>query len=136
MSENPTFQIPTDVIQPIIKAHVLTAVTGALSNHSVILNEIVSRILSQQVGDDGKPCSYRGQQFIDYLVSTALREGVKAAVTEAIASHQETIRAAVLKELSKRNSPLVKQLVDGMVRGTFDPSRLRYALHLKLEGDT
>lgn len=132
MADAPTFQIPKDVIEPIIQAQVLAAVAGALGAHDRILHMTIEKALLQPVDDSGKPASYRGEPFIEWLVKGAMRDAVKAAVIEAMEGHKERIRVAVLAEMQKKNSPLVKQLVEGMIAGVFDVSRFAWSVNVQV----
>lgn len=48
MSENSIFQIPKDVIEPIIQAHVPSVVSAVRGNKSKLVEAVVSRVLSQK----------------------------------------------------------------------------------------
>lgn len=130
----PTLSIPKDVIEPIIQASIAAAVANALGDNASILRTAIDRVLTQKVDERGTPSSYSGRPFIDYLVSDSLRLAITAAVHEAMTLHREAVRAGVLRELAKKNSPFVKQLVDGMVSSVFDPKRFSYSLKIVVDG--
>ena len=130
MTDNATVQIPNDVLTPIIEAKITEALSGALGNNAQLLRLAVEKVLTQKVDTDGKPSRGYGNDvaFIDYITSNALREAVKVAVQEALTAQKEIVRAALLRELQRKNSPFVKQLVTGMIEGTFDASRIKYGV--------
>lgn len=131
MTDNATVQIPNDVLAPIIQAKITEALGSALGSNSHMLRIAVERVLTQKVEESsGKPSasSWGTCSFIDYLTGNALREAVKVAVQEALTEQKEAVRSALLRELQRKNSPFIKQLVAGMVTGVFDPARIKYGV--------
>ncbi len=130
MADNATVSIPQDVLKPIIEAKITEALASALGNQSQLLRMAVEKVLTQKVDSDGKPGrGYSSDMaFIDYITGEALRAAVQSAVKDAMEAQKEVVRSALLKELQKKNSPFVKQLVTGMIEGTFNPSRLKYGV--------
>lgn len=129
---DPTFQIPKDLIEPIIQAHVSTAVTEALSDKGAIVQKAVSMVLNRKVDRDGTPSnsSYADTTWIQWAMQEAVRKAVRAAIDEQIGFHKEALKKAIAEELGlgKKHSPLAKSLISGMVAALTHPDLLRYRI--------
>jgi hypothetical protein len=130
---NPTIQIPQDIIEPIIQAEITRAVFEAMGPKHVVLEKAVASILTMSVDSEGKPSSYNGKPWIDWVVGKAVRDAAQAAITEHIATHGEVIKKQLAAELAKKNSPLVKQLIEGMVGAITHPDALRWRLNVSFD---
>lgn len=136
MSDNPTFQIPADVIQPILNAHVSAALVQAFGDKSKILEAAVCRVLNQMVNSDGKPSSYHSREdmpWIQYVVSASLQESVKRAIVEGVAQHEMVIKKCIAAQLKDSKSPVVAALVEGLVGQLVNPDNLKYRLTVTAE---
>lgn len=134
---DPTFQIPKDVIEPIIQAHVASAVTEALSDKGAIVQKAVSFVLNQKVDREGNPSNgyYNETTWIQWAMKSAVTKAVKEALTEQISFHKDALKKAIAEELGlgKKHSPLAKSLISGMVAALTHPDLLRY--RIKVEYD-
>jgi len=133
---DPTFQIPKDVIEPIIQMHISAAVATALGDKSEILNAVISQVLNQKVDEQGKPCNYAHHNvtYIQWLMQTAIRDAVKQAIVEEVVKHKESLRAALAKELgTPGKSRLAKALLDGMIAGFVHQETLRYRVEVSVK---
>ena len=129
MSDNPTFQIPKDVIEPIIQAHVSRAVCEALSGREQLIDRAVTRILTQKVDDTGKPSTYgNAVPFVEWAMVTAIKVAVKEALQEEVGKHKAALKATIIKQLQRQNSPLVKKLVEAMTTGVIDAATSQWRL--------
>lgn len=133
---NPTFQIPRDVIEPIIQAHVASAVVAALGGGTKVVEDAVARILNEKVDRNGNPERYAdlsNTTWIVHAMRRVLREAIIDTVNEEMPKHKEAIRALISKELRKSNSPLLKQFVDGMTGALSDKNMLAYRMTVAFE---
>jgi len=131
-----TLEIPKDVLDPIINAHVTKALTEVFGNGGLVLQQVVAKVLQARVDDRGEPDRYSSRNaipYIEYLAREALKEAAKAAVKEALASHQDAMRAAIVKELSKANSPMLKSLAASLVAGVATAAAGSYQLTVTLK---
>lgn len=134
MANNPTFQIPQDVITPIIQAQITAAVAAALGPNAQIIEKAIVGILNTNVDSEGKPSSYgRGQSWLDWACANAIREAAKAAIDENVAGLTAAIKKQLAAEMAKKNSPMVKQLMEGMIAGAFNETTMRYRLTVQAE---
>lgn len=126
MAENPTLQIPKDVIEPIIEAHISTAVATALRGQGNMIANAVTRVLQHPVDSDGKPTRYSSDMtFTQWLLTDAIKRMAKAALEEHMKQFEPELKEMIAKELSKRNSPMVKKLVESMA-GALQLSNVRF----------
>lgn len=128
--QQPTLSIPRDVIEPIITAHVAAAVTAALSDRTVLIDKLVTEVLNAPTDSEGKPgrgYSY-DTTFIVWAMRDCVRKATKAALEEAMAKHGDAIKKTMVDQLSKKNSPLAKELAAGMLTGVFSPENIKWRL--------
>ncbi|RZZ85656.1 hypothetical protein [Pseudoxanthomonas winnipegensis] len=130
----PTLSIPKDIIEPIVQANIAAAVAGAMGPSGEILRQAVASILTMRVDHEGKPSTYgNNRTWIDWAIGDAIKKAARAAIEEQTANLQESIKAYIAAELKKKNSPIVKQIADGMLGAVFEPSNLRYKLTVQAE---
>jgi hypothetical protein len=131
-NDNPTFQIPKDVIEPIIQAQISAAVLAALQPTGRVLEQAVSAVMQTKVDSEGKPERYsgHGKPWIDWVVADCIQKSARSAIEQFLTEQQKVIRASIAKQLTARNSPLAKQLIEGMLAGLISESTLRYRIHV------
>lgn len=136
-TDAPTFQIPRDVIEPIIQAHVASAVVAALGGGTQMIEAAVARVMNETVDGDGRPTTsgYQTSPWILHTMRKMLREAIVAAVTEEMPKHKDAIRKLIERDLRKANSPLLRQFVEGMAAAVVSPDTLKYRLHVSYETD-
>lgn len=130
----PTLQIPKDVIEPIIQANIVAAVAQAMGPTGRVLENAIAGILSTKVDSQGKPTTYGGSMpWIEWAVAHSVRDAAKKAIDEHVAQFGEAIKKQLVADLSKKNSPLIKALVDGLMSGVFKAESLRYRFTVNAE---
>lgn len=133
MAENPTFQIPRDVIEPIIQAHVATAVMNALDGYKSLLDGVVAGVMTAKVDRDGKLGGYGNDPtYIQWLLSQCVKDAVKETLVDELAKHKEAIKKSIVRQLKNEKSPLVEQLVAALTGALTDPDTIKYRLEVKL----
>ena len=135
MRAQPTLAIPKDLIEPIIQANITAAVAQAIAPNGQMLQQAVATILSTRVDQNGTPTnsSYQTSTWLDWAVGNAIRAAAKAAITEQVQALESAVKAHIARELQKKNSPLVKQIADGMIGAAFSPDGLRYRLTVAVD---
>lgn len=134
--ETATLQLPKDLIEAAIRQQVQAAMAAAMGDQSRILSMAVHQVLTSKVDpDDGKPGRGYGRdvEFIQWAVQDTMKKAIKDALAEEIAKHKDRIQAQLVAELQKKNSPLMKQLVTGMVEGAIAPLSDKYRFTVNLE---
>lgn len=132
--QQPSLTIPKDIIEPIVKAHMQAALAEALGDKSKLLEQMAAQVLNAKVDCNGRPPSYRSDEagtFIEVTLANELREAVRTVLREELDKHKERIRAAIVAELQKKNSPIVKAMVEGLLTGVVT-NGLAYALTVKV----
>jgi hypothetical protein len=130
---NPTLQIPKDIIEPIIQAEITKAIVEAMGPKQAVMQSAIATILSMSVDSDGKPTSYNGRPWIDWVIGKEIRAAATEAITSHLATHADVIKKQLATELAKKNSPLVKQLIEGMVGAMTHPDALRWRLNVTFD---
>ena len=131
---NPTLQIPSDVINPIIEAQISAAIAQALGQPGALIEKAIRTILATKVNSNGEVSSYGANQtWFDWAVANQIKKAAQAAIEANVAALGDAMKKQFIVELSKKNSPMVKQIVDGMVSGVFKPENLKYRLTVVAE---
>ena len=134
MADNPTFQIPRDVIEPIIQAHVSQAVLSALGDRAQIITEVVRQVLEEKVDSAGHKSNYNNsQQWIDWVMKQTVRKAITETLEAEMLKHQDKIKAQLVSLLQRKNSPLINQLVEGMAGAMVDPSIFKYRMTINFD---
>jgi hypothetical protein len=130
----PTFQIPKEIIEPIVQSHVAAAVANALGGREQIVHKVVEEILTTKVDQNGQKSHYSSAMpWIQWLAQDCIKNAVKEAMTAEVAKHQEALKVAMKKELTNAKSPLVKKLVDAMVNGLTNENTLKWRLTIDVK---
>jgi len=119
MSDSATLQVPNDVIEPIIRQHVASAVAEALKGRDELVTKCVHQVLNIRVDRDGKPSSYQSNTeptWLQHVMQQCVREAVKEALQEELGKHKELLKAAIVADLKSSRGKLAKQLAEGMVK--------------------
>lgn len=138
MAENPTLQIPKDVIEPIIQAHVAAAVTQALGNNAELVRQAIAHVLNEKVDTTGRRNDYSYQNtvpFIQWAVRDCVQKATLAAIQEAMTKNQAVVKKLIVEELKRTNSPLVRQLIEAMTN-QFTGQHLTYALKVSYDANS
>lgn len=133
---NPTFEIPKDVIEPIIQAQVAAAVSSALAGRDEIIKAAVGAVLNAKVDRDGAPDRYNSHNsltWLQWVMNDCIRRAARAAIEQFLAGEQDRIKAVLTKELQAKNSPLAKQLVNGMLGAMANESTLKYRINVAVD---
>jgi hypothetical protein len=126
----PTFQIPKEIIDPIIKAHVNDAVLQALDGPNKAVSGAILAVIQTPVDNDGKPTSWNGRPWIDWVIGDCIRKATRAAIEAQLAEHGDKLKQALMREMTRKNSPLVKSLIEGMVGAMTNPDVLKYRINV------
>ncbi|HDS1139620.1 TPA: hypothetical protein QDZ75_003691 [Stenotrophomonas maltophilia] len=132
----PTLQIPQDVIEPIIQANITAAIAQALGGSANVLEKAVSTILATQVDSEGKPSNYHHSShktWLDWAIGDAIRKAARAAIEEQIGTLQVALKEQMVAQLTKKNSPLIKQIAEGLAAGAFSPEAIKWRLTISPE---
>lgn len=131
MANEPTFQIPKDVIEPIIQAQISSAVLAALGDNKSIVEKAVAQVLNMKVDGDGKASHYSSHNdvsWVQWMMREAVKKAAKQAIEEFFSQNKELVKTQIATELRKKNSPLAKQLINAMVGAVTNEHTLKYRL--------
>ena len=136
MANSPTLQIPQDVIEPIIQAEIARVITEAMGGRTRLLEAAINTVLSTKVNSSGVVDSYNSSNnrpWIEWALANCLKKATTEALEAALIPHQEMIKKKLIEELSKKNSPIIKQLCEGMMSTFCNADRLKYGITIKAE---
>jgi len=132
----PTFQIPQDVIAPIIQANITAAIAQAMGSSGKVLETAIHTILAMRVDSSGKPSSYSSDSnrtWLDWAIGDAIRNAARAAIEEQVGTLQAALKQQMVAQLTKKNSPLIKQIAEGLAAGAFSPDSINWRLTINPE---
>lgn len=127
--EGATLQLPKDLVEAAINQHVQIAMAQALGGQQRLLTQAVHQVLTSKVDSDGKPGRGYGsdREFITWAVDDALKSAVRRILEEELVKYEEDLRKNIADQLSRKNSPLVKQLAEGIVKGVISAAQNKYS---------
>ena len=137
MSEQSTFQIPKDVIEPILQAQVTAAVLASLGDRGAIIEKAVAAILNQKVDHDGKVSHYssdRSPSWAQWMMGECIKKACKEAIEKAMESHEKTIRDEIIRQLTSKNSAALKSLAASMTTGFQEAAKSKYRISIAIDG--
>ena len=128
MADNATLNVPKDVLNPIIEAHVTKAILEALGGRDELVAKAVSFAMNVQVDGEGKPTSYNGQKWIVWAMTRSLQDAARDAIVQHLANNKPIIEKQLAEELRKHNSPVAKQLIAAITGAISSENTLRWGL--------
>ncbi len=136
MADKATIDIPKDVLEPIINAHITKALTEVFGDRGRILDEVVKRVLTAKVDDRGEPDRYnsdRALTTVQFMAHKAVKEAALEAVKEALAQHKDVLKAVIVRELSNSKSKLLKSLAESLVDGVAKAAASGYLMTVQIK---
>jgi hypothetical protein len=113
--------VSPDLVEPIIKAQLQTAIVRQLQSDENLIPKLVEAALLDKVDESGKKnknySSSNKYLFIDILCKKAIQEAAKVAMKEYIEDNQDTLKRVIKKQLREQESTIAKIFVDGLVDG-------------------
>ena len=71
--------------------------------------------------------------MIEWALNDALKKAAKIAIEEAVMSHKDKMQKELIRQLSVKNSPLIKSMVQSIAAGVFSETNLKYRLTVNVE---
>lgn len=96
-NEMMSLSIDKAMLTPVIEQQVKLMMTELLGGQELIVDKVIKNAINARVDENGKPTSYGGRPFYEYL----LTEEIKKAVMEAMAEEVKS-RAGNIKKLLKK----------------------------------
>lgn len=126
-SNLPTLQIPKDVIEPIIQAHVKKAVVDAFGGYQSLVEKAISQVMTMKVDRDGKHSGYSSDvEWLTWAMRDCVQKAAKEAIQEYLGTNREKIKEQIARALRGRNSALARQLIEGMTKALTHENILKY----------
>lgn len=135
MSTTPTFQIPQDLIKPAIESAINSAIVDNLGKADELIRSAITSVLNQKVDDSGKQTNtdYRATNYLTWVTNDVIKKAVRSALEEQMIKYKATIEDQLKSELAKKNSPLLKSLIEAFSKSVLD-SASGYRLNISIDG--
>jgi hypothetical protein len=134
---NVNLSISKEIVNPIVEAKIKAAVIEAMGGTDLLINKVVDQVLNQNVGHDGKISQYSSDnksKWIDVVVTNQIRESVKVAMAEILATRQEDIKAAIMKQLSSKKG--IEAFAQALLSGYKLDDKYKTNIDIKFEAVT
>jgi len=120
MEDKLEFKISPDLIMPIIKAKIETAIIKAMGGHKELIDSILEAYMSQKVSSEGKISSYSSDNKftrIDFIMQQTLEVAVKDALKEFLANKQKEVAESISRYFAskKGSSELIRAIEEGIL---------------------
>jgi len=120
MEDKLEFKISPDLIMPIIKAKIETAIIEAMGGHKELIDSILEAYMSQKVSSEGKISSYSSDNKftrIDFIMQQTLEVAVKDALKEFLANKQKEVAESISRYFAskKGSSELIRAIEEGIL---------------------
>jgi len=117
MSSEVQVNIGQDLIGPIVEAKIQAAITSSLTNPKDLVNEMITRILSQKCDAEGKVNSYSSYNkytMVDMVCRNALQRATKAAMEEWVSENTKLLKDTLKKQIAASPAKFAKVFLDGL----------------------
>lgn len=136
--ENASLQLPRDIIDALVQKHISIAVADAFCDKSNLLEKIVSSVLFLKVDAKGNRSNYESDNkytWIDVVISQQIKGAVELLLQEELSKHTDRIRSQLARQLSKQNSPLLKQFSEAFAGGIIEAAKDKYRIKVEVSAD-
>lgn len=133
--EKASLQLPKDLIEAAIDGRIQQALSETFADNKQIIRGIVSSVLNEKVDENLKPCRYSSSKpLLEQTLSKALREMVAEVLNKNVRLYEKEVEATILRELKKKNSPMIKDLVRAMSKGMAGAVESKYRFSVTVSG--
>lgn len=127
--ESITMKVDENIIKQAVQSQMTAAIAAELSKISPnIIDGIVSGVLKQTVGDDGKNSLYSKQTLLQWLVNDAIKEAAREAIKEWTESEKPNIVKALKKDIQLKSGNLAEIFTDGLLESLKTSWRISVSL--------
>lgn len=131
--ETASLQLPKDLIEAAIKDNVQKALAESFADNKLFVGQIVSSVINQKVDANLKPSSYStSKPMIEQTLSNALTNTVAEILTEEVSAYKAQLKQTLMAELKKKNSPLIKNLVNSMAEGMLNATSTKWRFSVNI----
>jgi RNA-binding protein YhbY len=130
-----TIEIPKNVLEPIINAHITAALTEVFGDGHGLLDKIVKKVLTAHVDSRGElssPSTYT-KPTLEHMAHQAVKQAALEAMKEALDLHREAVKAAIVRELSSSKSKMLKTIAASMVDSLHNTIKGGYRVEVVLK---
>lgn len=110
--------INKEMLTPVIEQQVKLLMCEILGGQDAIVNKVINQVLTTKVDESGKPTTYSGKPFYEYLLIEQVKQCVIELLKEEIASKTSTIKAQMKKYLKSDKG--AGTICDALLKGWLD----------------
>jgi hypothetical protein len=135
--ETASINLPRDMLEAAIEKQVSIAISTALGGSDELVRKAITTCLGVKVDRQGNISKYSSDNewsFLEYCTTGALHSAIKKILDEELSKYREQIRKCLVSELNKKDSKLIKQLAECMVKGALesvDTKNWKWSLEIK-----
>ena len=107
--------INKDMLTPVIEQQVKAMMATILGGQEQIVDKVIKNILETKVGSDGRPTSYNGKTYFEWLLKDEITKAVKELIAEEMKSKVSNIKKAVKKQIQSESGATV--IADALLNG-------------------
>lgn len=136
MSDTATLKLPKDLVEASIEKALREAVAVQLVDKDLLIQKIAREILNEKVDSSGKPSRYSSAEpFLEWACSEKIREALMEVFQEELEKRKGLLKEALRAELQKKNSPIVKSLINATAEGLIDATKNRWKFNLQIKNE-
>lgn len=117
MTSGLNISVDQGLVQPVIQAEIQAAIVRELAkDNGNLIREVVARVLTQKVDNDGKVSSYGGSKaYMDWVCEQAIRSATKSALEAYIRDSEELLMEEIEKQIKKNGKEMAKIFVESLM---------------------
>lgn len=127
------FSMDDELIAPIVKANIQAAIVEALDQKGDIIQTVVSSILQEKVGYDGRRSNYSHDNkisYLEWLCRKAIQDAAKDAITQIVLERQDEMYAEVKRQIENSKGEWVQAMLTGISKAV--ESNWRFSVNVTL----
>lgn len=137
MNDTASLQLPKDLVEASIEKALREAIAAQLVDQDRLIQKMAYEILNQKVDDSGKPSRYSyAKPFLEWVCSETIRESIVEVFQEEIKSRKSILKEALNAELKKKNSPIVRSLMNATADGLIKATESKWKFQLQILNDS
>ena len=110
-----SLSISKEMLTPVIEQQVKAMMTTILGGQEQIVDTIIKRILETKVDSNGRPTSYNGKTYFEWLLEDEITKAVKELIAEEMKSKVSNIKKAIKKQIQSESGATV--IADALLNG-------------------
>lgn len=129
-----TMNLPMDLIQPAINAHVAQAITQALGGAEQVVGTLVNQVMTRKVDHNGNASTYHDSKpWIQWIAEDLVKNAIRSGLQELIEQRKEDIKQAIAKAMKDGKSAFHKKILTAAVDGLASSMSSGYRVNIEFK---